>query len=99
MLWHPTVTRYVIAFCVEYQEEFWRNAEVLDDDMLANVWNWLHLSSKLVEEGTLRGYNSKHPGVRSVIKVDGSSSKSDALSINWSELGSNNCYGAAKIYK
>lgn len=67
--------------------------------MLTNVWNWLHLSEKLVEEGIIRGSSSKHPGVRSVLKIDGNTNKSEVLSIPWSELGNNNCSGSARIYK
>lgn len=77
----------------------WQNGELVDDQMLTNVWNWLHLSEKLVEEGVIRGTNSKHPGIRSVLKIDGTTNKSEVISIPWSELGNNNCYGSARIYK
>lgn len=81
------------------QDELWKNGELLDDQMLTNVWNWLHLSGKLVEDGIIRGHNSKHPGVRSVLRIDSSTLKSEVINIPWSELGSNNCYGTARIYK
>ncbi|KRT82735.1 WD40 domain-containing protein, partial [Oryctes borbonicus] len=48
------------------KDELCKNGEMVDDVMLRNVWNRLHLSNKLVEDGTLRGSNSRHPGVRSV---------------------------------
>lgn len=81
------------------KDELWRNGELVDDETLSNVWNWLHLSGKLVEEGVIRGHNSKHPGVKSVLKIDNNSTKSEVISISWSELGNTNCHGSARIYK
>lgn len=72
--------------------------------MLRNVWNRLYLSNKLVEDGTLRGCNSKHPGVRSVLKIDGTTIKSESVSISWLDTGNLNCgvvgsSSSAKMYK
>lgn len=72
---------------------------MVDDIMLRNVWNRLHLSDKLVEDGTLRGSNSKHPGVRSVLKIDGATVKSESVSISWAETSGVNCAGSARMYK
>ncbi|KAF5296730.1 hypothetical protein FQR65_LT10166 [Abscondita terminalis] len=81
------------------KDDFWKNGEIIDDTMVSNCWNWLQISSRLVEEGILRGYNSKHPGVRAVLKMDGTVNKSELISVAWSELGNMNCYSSAKIYK
>lgn len=82
-----------------FQEEVWKNGELVDDEMLTNVWNWLYLSGKLVEDGPLRGCNSKHPGIRSILKFDGTTNKSETISASWSESNSVNSYGSARIYK
>lgn len=81
------------------KDELWRNGELVDDETLSNVWSWLHLSGKLVEDGVIRGQNSKHPGVKSVLKIENNSTKSEVISISWSELGNTNCHGSARTYK
>ncbi|RZC42359.1 WD repeat-containing protein mio-B [Asbolus verrucosus] len=73
--------------------EIYKNGEMVDNEMLANVWNWLFLSRKLVEEGLLNGTQCKHPGVQAVLKIDPSNSKSDHYSLLWSDLGNTNCHG------
>lgn len=80
------------------KDELWKNGEIAEDEMLSNVWNWLHLSGKLMEKGILKG-NIKHPGVQSVLKIDPNCSKSEVLSITWADLGYSQCGGAVKIYK
>lgn len=75
----------------------WKNGQLVDDEMLTNVWNWLYLSGKLVEEGSLRGCSSKHPGIRSLLKFDGNTNKSETVSVSLSD--NSNTYGGARIYK
>lgn len=67
--------------------------------MLANVWNWLFLSGKLVEDGFLVGCHSKHPGVQAVLKLDPANNKSDHYSLKWADLGNANCHGVVRIFK
>ncbi|KAB0794498.1 hypothetical protein PPYR_11337 [Photinus pyralis] len=81
------------------KDDFLKNGELIDDVMVSKCWNWLQISSQLVEEGILRGYNSKHPGVRAVLKMDGTINKSELISMAWTDLGNVNCYSSAKIYK
>lgn len=81
------------------KEELAENAQMVDDEMLSKVWLWLDLSSRLVEEGSLRGCGTKHPGVKAFLKIDGQPIKSDVVSVPWSELGCLNCHGSAKFYK
>ncbi|XP_044266200.1 GATOR complex protein MIOS-B [Tribolium madens] len=79
--------------------EIYKNGEVVDNEMLANVWNWLFLSGKLVEDGVLAGTQCKHPGVQAVLKLDPSNNKSDHYSLLWSDLGNKNCQGVVRIFK
>nr|CAD7592141.1 unnamed protein product [Timema genevievae] len=53
------------------KEDLWQNGDLADDDDLKNLWYWLYLSRSLVEEGNMWGVNSRLPGVRSVLKLDG----------------------------
>lgn len=87
--------------CTSYglKDEFAENAQLVDDEMLANVWLWLDLSSKLVEEGNLRGCGTKHPGIKSFLRFDTQPIKSEVVSVPWMELGCLNCHGSAKYYK
>lgn len=81
------------------KDEFYKNSELVDDIVLANVWNWLYLSGKLVEEGHLGNCQWRHPGVQAVLKIDPAKSKSDSYAISWSDLGSGNCSGSVRIFK
>ncbi|KAJ8985000.1 hypothetical protein NQ317_016911 [Molorchus minor] len=83
------------------QEDFYKNARLVDNnEILSNVWNWLQISSKLVEEGTIRGTNFRHPGIISIIsKIDPNINKSDTITISWAELGNANCQGSARYYR
>lgn len=72
--------------------------------MLINVWNWLHLSRKLVEKGDLRGVTTKHPGVKSVLKMDvggtnGCGLKSEVIQTPWLDLGNMHSHGSTRIYR
>lgn len=67
--------------------------------MLYSVWLWLDLSAKLVKEGSLRGCESKHPGIKTFLKFDGPPIKSEMVSIPWADLGCVNCSGSAKHYR
>lgn len=67
--------------------------------MLVNVWKWIHLSGKLVEERLISDTDSKHPGVLSVIRTDGETNKSETVTTSWSSLGYPNCQGFAKFYR
>lgn len=72
--------------------------------MLSDVWQWLYLSRNLVEEGDLRGSNIKHPGVKTILKIENTYNpsigiKSDIIQTPWMELGNKNCYGAARVYR
>ncbi|RZF47041.1 hypothetical protein LSTR_LSTR012618 [Laodelphax striatellus] len=44
--------------------ELWQNAELAENESLSHIWQWLHLSKSLVDDGTLEVTNTKHPGVR-----------------------------------
>jgi hypothetical protein len=79
--------------------ELYKNGEMVDNEMLSNVWNWLFLSGKLVDDGTLTGTQCKHPGVQAVLRIDPSNSKSELYSLLWSDLGNKNCQGVVRIFK
>ncbi|XP_018335553.1 GATOR complex protein MIOS [Agrilus planipennis] len=81
------------------KEELSKNGDMVDDVLIKNAWKWLQLSGKLSDEGILRGYNSRHPGVRTVLKIDGVNVKSDTISISWADLGNSSCHSSAKIYR
>ncbi|XP_076266778.1 GATOR complex protein mio isoform X2 [Rhynchophorus ferrugineus] len=83
-------------------EELYKNADaVKNDEVLSNVWNWLHLSMKLVEDDKLSipGVMYKHPGVLSVLNIDPEKNPSEMVSVTWTELGHTNCGGTMKYYK
>lgn len=75
------------------------NAQLIEDPMLAKVWQWLELSSKLSSQGSLRGCGSKHPGIKSFLKLDGPPIKSELVSVPWYELGLQNCHGLVRFYR
>ncbi|KAL3269121.1 hypothetical protein HHI36_008202 [Cryptolaemus montrouzieri] len=87
------------------KDEFWKNSEIIEDEMLSNVWNWLYLSGKLVDKGVfgdkdiVRGAYCKHPGVQSILKIDPNSNKSEVVNMNWADLGNTNCTGTIRVYR
>ncbi|KAJ8949341.1 hypothetical protein NQ314_008261 [Rhamnusium bicolor] len=82
------------------QEDFYKNAKLVENnEVLSNVWNWLHLSSKLVDEGVIRGSSYRHPSIMSIIsRIDPNTNKSETITLTWAELGNPNCQGSAKYY-
>ncbi|XP_076393574.1 GATOR complex protein mio isoform X2 [Megachile rotundata] len=82
--------------------ELAQNGELAENDTLKNLWQWLYLSRYLVEDGTIPSPDNKHPGVRTVLKLDsqqGSNNgflKSELIHRPWSDIGSNH---TAKIYR
>lgn len=82
--------------------ELAQNGELAENDTLRNLWQWLYLSRYLVEDGTIPSPDNKHPGVRTVLKLDsqqGSNNgflKSELIHRPWSDIGSNH---TAKIYR
>ncbi|XP_072401443.1 GATOR2 complex protein MIOS isoform X2 [Diabrotica undecimpunctata] len=83
------------------QEEFSKNAEIIKDNLsLANVWNWLHLTDKLVESGIIKDSEDKYPGVLSVVSnIDLVQNKSEVVTVAWSELGYPNCQSSVVYYR
>ncbi|ENN79182.1 hypothetical protein D910_02334, partial [Dendroctonus ponderosae] len=84
-------------------DDLYKNAEMVkEDEVLANVWHWLHLSAKLVEDGKVTGptlnTSFKHPGVLSVINNDHDNFSSEAITVSWTDLGHVNCRGSVKFY-
>lgn len=81
------------------QEDLYKHSDqVKEDEILSNVWNWLHLSAKLVEDNKVVAHKStKHPGVLSVINSSDSEA-SDVVTKLWSDLMQNNCKGSVKYY-
>ncbi|KAK0099087.1 hypothetical protein PV326_006551 [Microctonus aethiopoides] len=83
--------------------ELSQNGELAENDRLKNLWQWLYLSRSLVEDGIIPTIDNKHPGVRTVLKLDGQQNdsngslmKSELIYRPWSDIGSNN---TAKIYR
>ncbi|KAJ8676074.1 hypothetical protein QAD02_011860 [Eretmocerus hayati] len=81
--------------------ELSQNGELADDETLKNVWQWLYLSRSLVEDGTIPDADNKHPGVRTVLKLDGQNvnsnfTKSELVNRPWVDIGSNHM---AKTYR
>ncbi|XP_014229294.1 GATOR complex protein MIOS-B [Trichogramma pretiosum] len=71
-----------------------QNGELAEDDTLKNVWQWLYLSRSLVEDGTIPSPDNKHPGVRTVLKLDDPITstfitKSEIVHRPWADIGSN----------
>lgn len=84
--------------------EFWQNGELSDDQMLLDVWQWLHLSRSLVDEGDVKISGIKHPGIKTILKIEnmhnsGTGLKSETIQTPWMELGNKNCYGSARVYR
>lgn len=72
--------------------------------MLLDVWQWLHLSRTLVEEGDVKVIGTKHPGVKSILKIENIYNpnlalKSDIIQMPWMEVGNKNCVGSAQVYR
>ncbi|OXU30787.1 hypothetical protein TSAR_008781 [Trichomalopsis sarcophagae] len=81
--------------------ELSQNGELADDETLKNLWQWLYLSRSLVEDGTIPSPDNKHPGVKTVLKLDGQNSnsgftKSEVVHRPWTDIGSNH---TAKTYR
>ncbi|XP_076291746.1 GATOR complex protein mio isoform X1 [Lasioglossum baleicum] len=81
--------------------ELAQNGELAENDTLKNLWQWLYLSRYLVEDSTIPSPDNKHPGVRTVLKLDGQQGingalKSELMYCPWSDIGSNH---TAKIYR
>ncbi|XP_053983472.1 GATOR complex protein MIOS [Hylaeus volcanicus] len=81
--------------------ELTQNGDLAEDDTLKNLWQWLYLSRYLVEDGAISSPDNKHPGVRTVLKLDGQQGsngflKSELMHRPWSDIGSNY---TAKIYR
>ncbi|XP_031849285.1 GATOR complex protein mio isoform X3 [Nomia melanderi] len=81
--------------------ELAQNGELAENDTLKNLWQWLYLSRYLVEDGTILSQDNKHPGVRTVLKLDGQQGtngflKSELMYRPWTDIGSNY---TAKIYR
>nr|XP_022917672.1 GATOR complex protein MIOS-A isoform X1 [Onthophagus taurus] len=80
-------------------DELWRNGELANDDSLATVWNWLHLSKKLVDEGVIQGNGFKHPGIKSVLKYENNVSKSEPSSLSSSDTSNATSLSTMKLFK
>ncbi|XP_058794718.1 GATOR complex protein MIOS-B [Phymastichus coffea] len=81
--------------------ELSQNGELAENDILKNLWQWLYLSRSLVEDGTIPSPENKHPGVKTVLKIDGQNSngsftKSETMHRHWSDISSNH---TAKTYR
>ncbi|KAG5872709.1 hypothetical protein JTB14_008803 [Gonioctena quinquepunctata] len=83
------------------QEEFNKNGELVKNNLsLANVWNWLHLTEKLVKDGIIRDSEYKHPGVLNILSnIETNTKKSETVTVAWSDLGYPNCQSSAKYYR
>nr|XP_018911247.1 PREDICTED: WD repeat-containing protein mio isoform X2 [Bemisia tabaci] len=76
-----------------------QNGDLVTDEALKNVWQWLHLSKSLVEQGAISPHaTSKHPGIRCVIGLDSLSNSSTLRSELTVQLWSD-CQVSAKIYR
>lgn len=84
-------------------EELCKNANIVkNDEVLSNVWNWLDLCLKLVEENQIvlpAGFPYKHPGVMYILNIDPDRNPSETVTVSWNELGHANCSGTIKYYK
>ncbi|XP_043268495.1 GATOR complex protein MIOS-B [Venturia canescens] len=79
--------------------ELAQNGELAENETLKNLWQWLYLSRSLVEDGTIPSTDNKHPGVRTVLKLDGQQNgfiKADLVQRPWTDIGSNY---TAKMYR
>lgn len=81
--------------------ELWKNGELADDPMVESLWDWLYLSKCLVEEGNLKAVGHKHPGVKSVLKVDGIGIPVTSTSelLPWSDSVNINSTASVKVYR
>ncbi|KAJ9588221.1 hypothetical protein L9F63_018385 [Diploptera punctata] len=82
--------------------ELWQNGDLAEDESLKNLWFWLNVSRSLVDDGNMRGIECPLPGVRYLLKMDGSETngfavKSDMISRPWTDLG--NSANSARIYR
>ncbi|EFN84236.1 GATOR complex protein MIOS [Harpegnathos saltator] len=79
-----------------------QNGELAENETLKHLWQWLYLSGALVEDGTIHSVDNKHPGIRTVLKLDGQQNpmngflKSELIHRTWTDIGSNY---TAKIYR
>ncbi|KAH0544233.1 GATOR complex protein MIOS-B [Cotesia glomerata] len=82
--------------------ELSQNGEVAENETLKNLWQWLYLSKSLVEDGIIPSIYNYHPGVRTVLRLDGQNGgnglfmKSELINRPWVDIGSNH---TAKIYR
>lgn len=81
-----------------------QNSELADNTMLMDIWQWLHLSRTLVDETTFRMTGTRHPGVKSILKMENIynsniSMKSEVIQTPWMDLGNKNFYGSARVYR
>lgn len=76
--------------------ELWQNGELAEDESLRNLWHWLYASRSLVEDETIKSPNHYHPGVVSILGLDGSKPRSEWLNVPWSDL---NNQTFSKVYK
>lgn len=72
--------------------------------MLLDIWQWLNLSRSVADESTIRATGTRHPGVKSILKIENVynpniAMKSEIAQTLWTELGNKNCYGSARVYK
>lgn len=83
--------------------ELAQNGELAENETLKNLWQWLCCSRSLVEDEVIPSIDNKHPGVRTVLKLDGLKNggnggfmKSELIHRPWTDIGSNH---TAKIYR
>ncbi|XP_071561781.1 GATOR2 complex protein MIOS-B [Temnothorax nylanderi] len=72
--------------------ELAHNGDIAENETLKNVWQWLYLSRSLVEDGTIQSPDNKHPGVRTVLKLDQQNPvnglKTEVIHRPWTDIGS-----------
>ncbi|KAL0278558.1 UNVERIFIED_CONTAM: hypothetical protein PYX00_000352 [Menopon gallinae] len=68
--------------------ELRQNGDLAEDESLKNLWCWLYSSRTLVENGTIKSLTNYHPGVISVLQLDGLKSRSECSNIIWPDLNS-----------
>ncbi|XP_075236939.1 GATOR complex protein mio isoform X2 [Lycorma delicatula] len=82
------------------KSELWQNGELAEDNSLKKLWQWLHLSYMLVEDGVLEAAGTHHPGVRCVLGMDANNTianKSELVCLPWSDLPGSTA--SIKIYR
>lgn len=87
---HRALTKYGL------KPELWQNGEFAEDETLKNLWYWLYSSRCLVEDGIIKSVSNYHPGVISVLALDGIKSRSEWSNVPWADLN-NQIF--AKIYR